>query len=171
MYPMKEGQTISKAKPKSKIYKKPRRLQFRSSVYCTISDGKKRVYTDAERMEGYDRILAPGCVAMINFFINGMLQPPMNYKVYKGRFRLRTSDIPGNGIPISIQFIRLGVNKRGGDKMPVIKPVYTATSTAPVFRRRDNNGSESCSVQILCNHYCWNDWRYEYDYTCFQLYG
>lgn len=91
--------------------KKPQKqlLETETYVYCTLSDGKKTIFTDHDGLQDYDSsaILAPDQVSFINLFINGMIQPPILYEVTKGMLRLKTTDIPREGVIIVLQFIRI----------------------------------------------------------------
>jgi hypothetical protein len=113
--------------PKKRPYRR-----FTVSMYCAISDGTQRVYTDQQCIAGYDSSLSLKSTPLYNVFVNGMLQPPMNYTLEKGRLCFNTTDLPPKNTPITIQFIRFGRRKKGGDHMPIIKPVYTATASTPV---------------------------------------
>jgi hypothetical protein len=81
--------------------------QVASHEFFVISDGKKRVFLDEDGLIAYGRqkILNPLTVSYINLFINGILQPKMNYKVEEGKFNLLTEDIPTEGTPIILQMI------------------------------------------------------------------
>ena len=87
----------------------PRPIQTTNLLYFALSDGQKRVYTndDALAEYGITYILSPSEVSYINLFINGMLQPIVNYQVEKGKLALLTEDIPVKGTVIIIQFITI----------------------------------------------------------------
>ena len=44
---------------------------------------------------------------MVNLYVNGVLQPKVNYKVEKGLLTFLTTDLPPQGVPIIIEFITL----------------------------------------------------------------
>lgn len=67
--------------------------------YNTISDGRKKEFTDADELRAYGNHVDPNQVSLINLYINGVLQPTANYTVDKGRLTLLTSDIPAKGVP------------------------------------------------------------------------
>ncbi|OIJ18768.1 hypothetical protein BKP45_15900 [Anaerobacillus alkalidiazotrophicus] len=80
-----------------------------TSQYNTISDGVKEIFTNQDEltMYGEEGILNPNEVSSINLFINGVIQPELNYHVEIGLLTLLTEDIPHQGTPISLQFITL----------------------------------------------------------------
>ncbi|WP_207640802.1 DUF4183 domain-containing protein [Desulfitibacter alkalitolerans] len=75
--------------------------------YNTLSNGVKKIYTNEDELTEYgDRgILDPNEVSYFNLFINGVLQPGINYNVIEGRLTLETEDVPQKGAPIIIRFI------------------------------------------------------------------
>lgn len=77
--------------------------------YNTVSDGVKMEFTNADELKCYgDRgILDPAQVSFVNLYINGVLQPPVNYSVKKGYLALLTFDIPSKGVPITLEFITI----------------------------------------------------------------
>ena len=81
--------------------------------YNTLSDGNKNEFTNEDELVLYgDKgIIDPEQVSFINLYINGVLQPKVNYVVKKGLLTLLSSDIPRNGVPITLEFITIkGVN-------------------------------------------------------------
>jgi len=81
--------------------------------YNAISDGMKKEFTSADELQSYgsNGIADPKQVSLINLYINGVLQPAVNYTVKKGLLTLLTSDIPPKGVPITLEFITIkGVN-------------------------------------------------------------
>jgi hypothetical protein len=74
-----------------------------------LSDGYRRIFTERDALIGYgqQRILDPRDFSYINLFINGVLQPPKNYEVKKGKIILMTDDIPVKGAPIILQMVRI----------------------------------------------------------------
>ncbi|WP_091351415.1 DUF4183 domain-containing protein [Anaerobranca gottschalkii] len=75
--------------------------------FNTISDGIKKEFTNEDELKLYgDKgIIDPEKVSFINLYINGVLQPSVNYVVKKGLLILLTSDIPQKGVPITLEFI------------------------------------------------------------------
>ena len=75
--------------------------------YTALSDGVKRVYTDADELKEYGHrgILSPHEVAYYNLYVNGVLQPKVNYRMTKGRLVFITADIPTEGATIIIKYI------------------------------------------------------------------
>ncbi|GMG76912.1 DUF4183 domain-containing protein [Priestia megaterium] len=76
-------------------------------LYFTFSDGQKRLYTNNDGIAQYGttEILAPEEASYINLFINGILQPNINYQIQKGSLTLLTEEVPSKGVPIIIQFV------------------------------------------------------------------
>lgn len=81
-------------------------LKVKTFQYTAISDGIKMVYTNQDRMLKYgsSRILDPNSVSYINLFINGILQPNINYIVEQGKLTF-SNDLPLSGAPIILQFV------------------------------------------------------------------
>lgn len=76
-------------------------------LYFTFSDGQKRLYTNNDGIAQYGttEIMAPEEASYINLFINGILQPHINYQIQKGSLTLLTEEVPSKGVPIIIQFV------------------------------------------------------------------
>ncbi len=74
--------------------------------YNTLSDGMKRVYTDADELTEYGTrgILSPDSVSCLNVFVNGVLQPKANYHLTEGRLEFLTDDLPLKGQSVLISF-------------------------------------------------------------------
>ncbi|WHY96708.1 DUF4183 domain-containing protein [Peribacillus simplex] len=81
-------------------------LKVKTFQYTAISDGIKRIYTNQDGVLKYgsSRILDPNSVSYINLFINGILQPNINYTVEQGKLTF-SNDIPLSGAPIILQFV------------------------------------------------------------------
>jgi hypothetical protein len=77
--------------------------------YNAISDGLKRVYTNEDELRSYGNkgIIDPEQVSIINLYINGVLQPTVNYAVKKGLLTLLTTDIPHKGVFVTLEFISI----------------------------------------------------------------
>lgn len=75
--------------------------------YNALSDGVKRVYTNKDELSQYGNrgILDPNDVSFFSLFINGVLQPKVNYEIQKGILILRTEDMPVKDSAIIISFI------------------------------------------------------------------
>ena len=75
--------------------------------YTAMSDGVKRVYTNEDELKKYgdQGILSPDEVAYYNLYINGVLQPKVNYIMTKGRLEFITKDFPTEGATIIIKYI------------------------------------------------------------------
>lgn len=81
--------------------------QVVSQEFFTISDGHRRNFTEEDGLMEYgkQKILSPMKISYMNLFINGVLQPKMNYEVDEGHLKLLTEDIPLKGTPIILQMI------------------------------------------------------------------
>lgn len=79
--------------------------------YNTLSDGVKKVYTNDDELIKYGSrgILDPDDVSYYELFINGVLQPRVNYEIQKGILILKTEDVPIKDSPIIISFITFEV--------------------------------------------------------------
>jgi len=77
--------------------------------YNTVSEGIKNKYTndDEIQMYGDKGILDPSNTSFFNVFINGVLQPKTNYFLKEGLLELKTTDIPQEGVPITVQFVTI----------------------------------------------------------------
>lgn len=75
--------------------------------YNALSDGIKKIYTNNDEIEEYgDRgILDPDSVSYFNLFINGVLQPKVNYEIQEGLLTLKTEDVPLKDSPVIITFV------------------------------------------------------------------
>lgn len=101
-----------------------------AETYCynTVSDGSKIEFTDDDELIEYgDRgILDPDEVSYYNLYINGVLQPSVNYKVKKGLLTLLTTDIPPEGAIITLEFITV----RSLDEKTLKARTYTYNALA-----------------------------------------
>jgi hypothetical protein len=77
--------------------------------YNAVSDGVKKRYTDGDEIREYGTrgIPSPCEVSYFNLYINGVLQPKVNYRVRKGLLELSTSDAPTKGTPIILESIAI----------------------------------------------------------------
>lgn len=75
--------------------------------YTAISDGEKRVYTNEDELKKYgDKgILSPEEVSYYNLYVNGVLQPKVNYVMTEGRLEFLTDDLPTQGATVIIRYI------------------------------------------------------------------
>jgi hypothetical protein len=81
-------------------------LKASTYEFFTLSK-EERVYTNDDEIRefGNQGILDPKTVSYINLFINGILQPHINYIVEPGKLILTSSDLPPAGAPIILQFV------------------------------------------------------------------
>ena len=75
--------------------------------YNALSDGIKKVYTSNDELKEYGNrgILSPDSVSYYNLFINGILQPEINYEIQKDLLLLKTEDAPLKDSTIIIFFV------------------------------------------------------------------
>ena len=75
--------------------------------YNALSDGIKKVYTSNDELKEYGNrgILSPDSVSYFNLFINGVLQPEINYEIQKDLLLLKTKDVPLKDSAIIIFFV------------------------------------------------------------------
>jgi hypothetical protein len=75
--------------------------------YIAISDGEKRTYTNEDELKEYSGrgILDPNQVSYYHLFINGVLQPKVNYELQEGQLVLNTESPPIKGSMISLVFV------------------------------------------------------------------
>ena len=82
-------------------------IEAESFQYTAISDGTKRVYTNADELKKYgDKgIFSPEEVSYYNVYVNGVMQPKVNYIMTKGRLEFITEDLPTQGATVIIKYI------------------------------------------------------------------
>lgn len=80
-----------------------------TTEFFVLSDGIKKVYTEQDAIAEYglQQMMDPVNASFMNLFINGVLQPKVNYQVTEGRLVLLTEDIPEKGCPIILQMIQI----------------------------------------------------------------
>lgn len=80
--------------------------------YNALSDGVKAEYTDEDELTEYGHrgILSPASVSYYNLFVNGVLQPNVNYAISEGRLEFLTADVPAKNEPIILTFVTFGQN-------------------------------------------------------------
>lgn len=86
-------------------------LKAEVSSFNARSYGNK-IYTnrDAISMHGEQEILALPLTSYEHLFVNGVIQPSVNYSVEEGLLTLETLDAPINGAPVTLQFVRVFVS-------------------------------------------------------------
>lgn len=67
----------------------------------------QRLYTDADALPQYGGhgIPAPCDVSFLNLYVNGILQPTVNYAVEKGMLTLTCTDLPPCGAPLVLEAV------------------------------------------------------------------
>ncbi|HOM03067.1 MAG TPA: DUF4183 domain-containing protein [Acetivibrio sp.] len=92
-------------------FKDKRGMVFPGEIYYynAISDGTKKKFTSEDELKFYGNkgIIDPQQVSFVNLYINGVLQPAINYSVEKELLTLLTSDIPQKGVPITLEYITI----------------------------------------------------------------
>lgn len=88
-----------------------RLIKAETYQYNTLSNGGK-TYTDADELPAYgDRgIPDPDQASYNNLFVNGVIQPSINYAIEPGVLTLTTAYAPIEKSPISVKFISLYLN-------------------------------------------------------------
>ena len=66
-----------------------------------------KIYTNSDEIKMYGNmgIMNPQNASFSDLYVNGMIQPPANYRVQKGRLELTAQDAPGKGAPVLLQFV------------------------------------------------------------------
>ena len=82
-------------------------LQAEASRYFAVSDGIKREFTDGDAINDGGRIIDPQQASFMNLYINGVMQPAVNYTVKEGLLTLLTADIPQSRVIIALEFITI----------------------------------------------------------------
>lgn len=77
-----------------------------AAEFNAISDGKKRVYTNKDDLKEYGGrgILPPYEASYYNLYVNGVLQPKVNYVMARGRLEFVTTDLPAKGETILLRY-------------------------------------------------------------------
>ncbi len=90
-------------------YCRPSPVKAQVTQFCAVSDGKSRVYTGADALPEYggQGLVCSDEVTIHNLFINGMVQPYNNYRLSKDALELLTNDVPNQGEPIVVSYIKL----------------------------------------------------------------
>ena len=75
--------------------------------YNAASDGEKKIYTNEDELKEYGDhgIPSPCEVSYFNLYINGVLQPQVNFKVRKGVLELTNADAPVKGALVILESI------------------------------------------------------------------
>lgn len=106
--------------------------------YCAQYNGK-RAFTDADALPEYSDcgIPAPEEVSYYNLYVNGVLQPQVNFFVKKGLLFLLSSDLPKKNEPILLE--SYVIRERSGNKLPAVTEQYVAQSDGgKVYTNRDS---------------------------------
>lgn len=82
-------------------------LQAEAARYFAVSDGIRREFYDGDAINIGGRIMDPQQASFMNLYINGVLQPAVNYTVQEGYLTLQTTDIPPSEVIIALVFITI----------------------------------------------------------------
>lgn len=84
-------------------------MEVADRQYNARSDGEKKVFTNEDELIEYGDygIPSPCEVSYFNLYINGVLQPKVNYYVQKGVLELTTVNAPAKGAPVILESIAI----------------------------------------------------------------
>ncbi len=91
------------------VYSRPSPLKAKVQQYTALSDGVNHIYTSDDALPEYggQGLLSPDEASVHNLFVNGMVQPYSNYRLRKDTLELLTEDVPGQGEPIIVSYVKL----------------------------------------------------------------
>lgn len=97
--------------------------------YNALSDGINKTYTDADELTeyGHTGIIPPRDDTLNSLFVNGVLQPNVNYAITAGNLNLLTDDVPPREAPLIISYVTLGQSH--GLNVTASSNSYVALST------------------------------------------
>jgi len=97
---------LKESKSETKVVS--RRMVITTELFV-LSDGLRKVYTEQDALvnSGLQQMMDPADASYMNLFINGILQPKVNYRVTEGRLVLLTEDVPEKGCPIVLQMLQI----------------------------------------------------------------
>ena len=114
--------------------------------YNAAAGWDQRLFTDQDELKEYGSqgIPAPESVSFYQLFINGVLQPQINYRIRQGALELLTRETPPVGAPVILRLVTL----QNSQKWIVENRSYYARSDGvkTVFTRED--GWKGCSWEI-----------------------
>ncbi|MGE4485482.1 MAG: DUF4183 domain-containing protein [Oscillospiraceae bacterium] len=107
--------------------------------YNALSDGIKKIYTNEDELKEYggSGILSPDDVSFYNLFINGLLQPDVNYTISAGQLDLLSIDIPPKDETVIIAYVIFGKNHDKSVYVTNDNYVTVSTGTKRVFTDSD----------------------------------
>ena len=75
--------------------------------YSAVSNGYQKIYTNEDELPEYRNkgIPSPCAVSYFNLYVNGVLQPQVNYRVKRGVLELTTSDAPSKGALVILESV------------------------------------------------------------------
>lgn len=126
--------------------------------YNAIAQKQQRAFTDADELTAYGTrgIPAPKDVSLCKVYVNGLLQPPANYDIQRGRLDFKTENLPAEGAVVSVYSARLEYN--GNAKLNAvtnyfvavadgIKTIYTDADALPAYG--DKGIPSPCEVSFF----------------------
>lgn len=135
------------------------RLRAGNDTYNAVSDGIKRIFTNADELTAYGNkgIPSPREVSYFNLFINGVLQPKKNYTVRKGAMELNTQDIPLPEAILTLESVRIqGIDHQLVKSEANLynaysdgRKIYTDSDEIPVYGNGGIPGPKLYSFQNL----------------------
>jgi hypothetical protein len=130
---------------KNKISLKCDKIRLKADVYQynALSDGNKKIYTNADELKEYGNkgILNPQKVSFYSLFVNGVLQPETNYKIKEGLLTLNTKNIPIKNSPIIIPFVTF----KNIDGTLIKSETYYYNTLSDGLKRVFTNKDELCT--------------------------
>ncbi|MFV0517418.1 MAG: DUF4183 domain-containing protein [Aminipila sp.] len=77
--------------------------------YVARSNGTQRLFTNADSIPIYTNNGIPSlsAVSFHSFYINGVLQPKINYEIHDGEIEILSQDVPNNGVLLMLESIIL----------------------------------------------------------------
>ena len=97
--------------------------------YNALSDGIRKTYTNVDELAeyGHTGIIPPSDNTLNSLFVNGVLQPKVNYAIIAGNLNLLTDDVPPRDAPLIISYVFLGLSH--GSNVTASSNSYVTLST------------------------------------------
>ena len=110
-------------------------MRVNTHQYNAIAKEQQNIFTDKDELFEYGSygIPSPRDAAICKVFVNGVLQPPTNYDIQKGRLCFKTEDFPAKGAVVSVYTARL----KGNRKAVTSYYVAVADGAKTTFRNED----------------------------------
>lgn len=133
-------------------------IQAQVYQYNAIAREQQRVFTDEDELTEYGSrgIPFPDDVSFCKVYVNGLLQPPVNYDMQRGSLRFKTEDLPTTGAVVSIYSARLkssgnsNLNAITNYFVAVADGIKTAYTDEDALTEYGDNGIPSpCDVSFI----------------------